>query len=471
VTQEPIRDKVERLVKDLAGAVQMRGMYSKEHTLFKSSLNTLYYMLDDVLFEEKEITIGVIGDEVAYGKEPFYETSRQIKGFIQHLKSIGADKITFYKGLNLQELVEFVSILALNPETIKRTGGFEVYFKMGNITNVAVGKISLRKKDQTDQPAEAPEDVMLSARKNYNSGENLMKEIFDDINTNQVLNVEGIRIFVSNIINNLLNNRASLLILTAVKSHDEYSFVHNINVSIFSVLQAEGLGLEQRYLNDIGAAGLLHDVGKISIPGEILRKKGALTEEEFAIIKRHSVYGAKLLLESPDINVLAAKVAFEHHIRYDMGGYPDRAFDKRVGLASMIVTISDFYDALRSKRAYAGEVAPEKTYEEMIKLSGKHFHPLLLDHFFRLVGVYPPGTLVELDSDEIAIVVKESSLDIKRPQVEVIYDKNGNSVGEPYLLNLTEKDPATGKFKKTILRSIISNDKFEVPEKYKPSAP
>jgi len=464
--KKPVRDNVEKLIKELASTQQLRSMYSRDHDLTKKAVKNLYYILDDLLFTEHEITIGIVGDELAYQKEPFYETSRRVHGFIRHLKNIGAVKISFMKGLNEKELEEFIEILALNEETLDATGGISDRLKASGIKNVTFGKIGFGVKEDT---SEGITDAVQVARGVFHGGEDLLKEVADNVLGNNKIDLASVRNFVGGIINNLLTNSSSLLVLTAVKSHDEYSFVHNINVAIFSLLQAETLGMEQACLNEIGVAALLHDVGKLSIPGEVLRKKGSLTEEEFNIIKSHAASGAKILLESPDISPLAAIVAFGHHIRYDMSGYPEKITGGKTDLATMIVTISDVYDALRSKRAYAGEMAPEKTYDEMQTLSGKHFHPDLLRNFFNIIGVYPPGTLVALDSGEVGLVIKESTLDIWRPQVEILYDANGNVAKKTVIVSLIEKDAGTGKYKRTVQHSIIPSGKFQVPKKYQAS--
>ncbi len=464
MAQDQIREKVEKLVRGIAGAAQVRSMYSEDHDLTKKAVNKLYYILEDILFIKNEITVGIIGSEFAFEKEPFYDASRQIQGFIQHLKAIKADKISFLKGVTREELTNFMSILAMNAETLKKTGGLERFFELSEIKNIALGKIGYKK----EEIEEVSEDLVGLAKQNFQNGVEILESVAKNIFENKAIDVKGVRSFVNNIVSSLLSNRSSLLMLTAVKSHDEYSFVHNINVAIFSLLIGETLGLEQNYLNEIGVAALLHDVGKLSIPSEILRKRAALSEGEFKIIQAHPVYGAKILLESPDVCPLASIVAFEHHIKYDTSGYPERIFkDKELNLATMIVTISDFYDAMRSKRAYSGEIAPEKTYQEMIELGGTHFHEGLLNHFFNIIGVYPPGTLVELDTREIGLVLKGSLLDIKRPQVEILYDGKGNIVKKSYVASLIDKDTKTGKYKHSIVRSIVPSEKFDVPEKYK----
>lgn len=459
----PTRNKVEKLIKELAGAVQVCTMYNLSHNLTQKSIDKVFDVLKDTLVEVDEITIGILGNEIAFEKEPFYETSQQLARFIQHLKEIHADKIGFLKNASKEDLTEFINILAMNAAKIEQTGGIEKVFKKSTIKNIALGKIGYKKKEEKLND----DDPIRVSKRAFQEGEEALKDVAESILNNKKINVENVRNFVTSIIDNLLMNKSSILALTAVKQHDEYSFIHNINVAIFSLLQAESLGIEDKYLNEIGTVSLLHDVGKLQIPGEILRKKGKLTNEEFKIIQSHPIYGAKMLLQNLNINPLAALLAFEHHVKYDSSGYPERLFSAKPNVLTMIVTISDVYDALRSKRAYAGEIAPEKTYEEMMRMAGKQFHPDLLNNFFHIIGIYPPGTLVELDTGEIGLVIKENMLDKERPQVEILYDRKGKINTSPIIASLIEKDAKSDGYKRTILHSITPSEKFTVPNKYK----
>jgi HD-GYP domain-containing protein (c-di-GMP phosphodiesterase class II) len=455
-----IRKKVERLIRIMVSAEHVRGLYGEEHKITKETMDTLYSVLEDILKDKNEITIGIVGNEIAFEDEPFYEMSKQIRGFIDHLKKIKAEKFSFSKGIDKRELSDFIAILTEKPEAFEKGDGLERAFIASNIRNIAFGKVGFKKGEPV-----TPEDVNAVIKAGYKNGVDFLTQASEDIKKSRPIDVKSARQLANSIISNLLKNKNLLLILTSTRSHDESTFVHDINVSIFTLLQAEALGLGQEYLSDIGTAALLHDVGKLSIPVEILKKKGKLTEQEKKKMIMHPVNGAKILLETPGINVLAAIGAFEHHVRYDLGGYPERLFKKKGNLASMMIAIADYYDAVRSKRYYHDEMAPEKTYEDMMELSGKYFHPDLLNNFFSVIGVYPPGTLVELDTREIGLVVKESATDLKRPQVEVLYDNRGKVVKTPYTVNLLEKDKR-GKHKYTIIRSVMASEKFKIPNKY-----
>jgi len=456
------RIRVETFVKGLASATQLCRMYGEKHSLTEKASGKLYDMLKDIFNLRDEITIGVIGDEIAFEKEPFYDASQQIQKFIQHLKEISAYKISFLKGASGDELKGLVRVLSVSREVLDKYGSIQRLAEDARLRNIVFGEIGYKKANVE----EITEYIEKLSKKNFEQGERVFEEFAKSIREDKTIDLRNARMFINNVKTNLVENRSSLLILTSVKSHDEYSYVHNINVAVFTLLQAEALELGGDHLADIGIAALLHDVGKLSIPAEVLRKKEKLTAEDMKIIERHPVYGAKIILEMPDINPLAAVTAFEHHVKYDNTGYPERLFAGKVNLVTMMITIADFYDAMRSKRAYREEMAPEKTYEEMKSLAGKHLNPDLLDLFFSIIGMYPPGTLVELDTKETGLVVKENPTDIKRPQVEVLYDAKAELLKEPFIADLQEQDRETGKYLRTVVRSINPSDKIKIPEKY-----
>ncbi|MFH1288567.1 MAG: HD domain-containing phosphohydrolase [bacterium] len=459
---ENIEIKVESLIRDLARASQVRAMYNKEHKLTKESINKLFLSLTEILSQKKELIIGVIGNEIAYNKKPFYEISKYLKGFIEHLKIIKAEKITFTKGITAKELEGFIDVINMNSKAIESAGGLESLFAASNIQNITLGKIDLDKEEKR----EAREGDIESAKKNLQNGLQFLETLKDKIGKTQAVDMAAVRNFVNSIVGNLLKNKFLLLVLGTIKSHDEYTLVHEINVAVFTLLQAEALGMDQSSLGEIGMAALLHDTGKVMVSGEILRKKAALDKDEWKAISLHPAYGAKILFESADTSMLAVMAAFEHHMRYDMTGYPKKLYGTEANLVSMMVTIADFYDALRSKRAYRKqEMVAESVYEEMIKFSGKFFHPVLLDNFFTIIGVYPPGTLVELDNKAIGLVVRGNVTDIKRPYVEIIYNPNGEKEKSSYVINLLEKD-GNGDYKRSITKSILPAENFNFPQKY-----
>ena len=456
-----VREKVEKLVKNFVGAMNVSDMYGGKHKLTKEAIAGLYDVMEDILDDMEEITIGIIGNEIAFEKEPFYEASKKMRGFIKQLKKIGVEKISFLRGVSKEEIEEFIDILNSRPYSTADVVDIDKMLESKGVKHIAVGKIGLKK----DKDEELPEDIDIQAIMEdvYSDGLDLMAGTVKSLRENKPIDLNSARQFISGITGSLLKNKELLRILTSTRSHDESTFVHEVNVSVFTLLQAESLGIKGSYLNDIGVAALLHDAGKLAVSGDVIRKKGGLTQEDRVAITSHPTNGAKILLETPNVGILAAIGAFEHHIKYDMTGYPKKLYGDKISLVTMMTTISDYYDALRSERSYHEGAAPEKVYQDMVKLSGEFFNPDLLDNFFNIVGVYPPGTLVELDTKEIGLVIKEGTLDRERPQVEVLYNSKGERLKKPYMANLLEKDEK-GSYKWTIGRSIAPSDKFKAKE-------
>ena len=463
MTSDTIRVKVEKIIRELVSASQTRSMYGKSHNLTREAVERLYSKLADALSDTPEITIGIIGNEIAFEKEPFYEISKNIEGFISYLSQIKIEKISFSRGVDQKELSALLDILVMNTQAVEKSGGAGKILGSSGIRHIFFGHIGFSKREED---GEDEEDAGKIAQANFQDGIDFLTKTVDDIASNRPIDASAARFFVSKIIGNLLKNKYSLLILTSIKNHDEYTFEHSINVAIFTIAQAEALGLRDETLADIGVAALLHDTGKLALSGDIIRKKGRLDREEIGKIRMHPLDGAKMLIETPGLNPLAAITSFEHHIQYDMKGYPQKLYGDKLNLASMMIAVADVYDALRSKRAYHQDMAPEKTYDEMMRLSGEHFSPQLLDNFFHVIGVYSPGTLVELDNRSIGLVVKESALDIRRPQVEILYNSKGEKERNPYIINLLEKDPGTDNYKWSIVKSLAITDKYEIPGKY-----
>ena len=461
--KKDVRLLVERLIKEIAGAAQARGMYGAAHKLSRESVARLIAVLGQIFTDREDLTIGIVGEEIVFEKEPFYDLSRTAGGFVAGLKEAKIDKITFLRTPAEKELDAFLDAISRPARVIDERGGVDKMLDAGGVSHIMVGRIGF---DREGLLRIAAGDLASMAKSVFDDGSSYLEKTFDNIRQNKPIDISAARFFVIRLIGSLARNKQSLLMLTSIKTHDESTFIHSINVAIFAVVQAESLGLSDKALTEIGIAGLLHDTGKLVLSGDLLRKRESLNKQDIEDIHRHPVDGAKLLIQSLEGNPLAAISAFEHHIRYDQTGYPQRLFGGPVNPASMLVTIADVYDALRSKRPYHEDMAPEKTYDEMMKFMGTNFDPKLLMNFFRIVGVFPPGTLVELDDHSIGIVLRESATDIRRPQIELLYGPDGSKMPSGSIVNLLEQDRASGQFRRGIVKSL-SPGKYDIPARFK----
>jgi len=202
--------------------------------------------------------------------------------------------------------------------------------------------------------------------------------------------------------------------------------------------QARGLGVEGALLREFGLAALMHDIGKVHTPSEILNKPDKLSDQEFEILKRHTVQGAEILRRTPEIPTLAPVVAFEHHLRADGTGYPASVIRPTLNLGTVLCGIADVYDAMRSQRIYQEAFPTDRILAVLQRNDGAQFDQNLVRRFTQLVGIYPAGNLVRLDSGEIAVVITTYAPDPYRPHVRVVAAGDGTRLERPYDVNLWE---------------------------------
>jgi HD-GYP domain-containing protein (c-di-GMP phosphodiesterase class II) len=237
---------------------------------------------------------------------------------------------------------------------------------------------------------------------------------------------------VQSIVDLILNEEFSLIGLTAIKNHDEYTFQHCVNVSILSISLGQRLGFNKKMLGELGVAAILHDLGKATIPGWVLNKPGKLTAEEWKLMTDHPVQGVKMISKLRGLNELALRamiVAFEHHLNIDGSGYPKMGDRLTMSLFSRIVAIADCFDAMTAHRSYRKTpFTPYEALHHMLIANKEKFDPLLIKAFVNTVGMYPAGTVVLLDTNEIGVVTAHNGHDIFRPKVKIVADRDRKKV-------------------------------------------
>jgi putative nucleotidyltransferase with HDIG domain len=226
-----------------------------------------------------------------------------------------------------------------------------------------------------------------------------------------------------------------------------------VNVAALSMAMARSLDLEGSTLREFGFAALMHDIGKVHTPLEILNKPDKLTDEEFKIMKQHVVDGAHVLRKTPETPALAPVVAFEHHLKQDLSGYPENIGSRTLNLCTMVVSVVDVFDALRSNRAYRAGLATDRIKHIMQQQDGTAFNRTLLRRFVNLMGLFPIGTLVKLNTEELAVVTQTHPDDPFRPQVKLITDGKGEKLEVPLLTNTWDRD-ARGNFPRAVVEAV-----------------
>jgi len=291
-----------------------------------------------------------------------------------------------------------------------------------------------------------PEGVGFSlhraqAQRLYLDALHVSKRVLTDLQAEGGIDLHGVRRIVQRMADLCDEDDATLLGLTCIKSLEDYALTHAVNVTILSSLLARSAELPKRDVEQIGVAALLHDVGQIDVPREVLESAGTLTEEEWGSIRRHTLHGALRLLEAGPLEFTApaALAALEHHLGVWGDGYPKLPSGWSTSVASKIVHIADTYDALTSRRVYRQHpVRPDRVLAFMLENAGMRFDPDLVKLFVQTLGIYPPGTAVELDGGAIGIVVRPNRepARLHRPQVCLLLDREGKPVEKDPLVDL-----------------------------------
>jgi HD-GYP domain-containing protein (c-di-GMP phosphodiesterase class II) len=310
--------------------------------------------------------------------------------------------------------------------------------------------------ESADEPDKT--EAKERAKRTYAQGVAVTKDVINSVRMGQSPNIKKIKRVVQGIVDQILAEETSLVGLTTIRDYDDYTFTHSMNVCIFSVALGRRLGLTRIQLYDLGMAALFHDLGKSRLPIDVLNKPDMLSDEEWRIIAAHPWLGVLALFqlrEHQEHPYRAMVVAYEHHMKRDLTGYPRSLRTKEMAMYSKIVAVADGFDAATSRRAYQTEpMSPAAVLREMRDNPRRGMDPVVVKAFVNLLGIYPVGTLLVLDTFELAIVhaVNPSAELLSRPIVRIVSDDRGNLAYPGELFDLAERTPE-GAFARTIIKT------------------
>jgi len=282
------------------------------------------------------------------------------------------------------------------------------------------------------------EDEIATAEALRETAKNCIDNVFNAITENRDIDIKSVKKLVNNMVGSIVRNPDAQMCLTQLKNKDEYTAQHSINVCILTLTFGRHLGICENSLNLLGLGALLHDVGKIKTPLEILNKPGRLTDEEFEIMKAHPEAGRKILKATNEIPDSVIDIALSHHERLGGHGYPRGLPDDQISPWSKMVAITDVYDAITSDRCYHDGMSPTQALTKMYEWRIKDFNPELLEQFIQCIGIYPIGTLVELTSGEVGIVISVNKEMRLKPKILLILDEFKNPYYPTHIVNLTD---------------------------------
>lgn len=300
---------------------------------------------------------------------------------------------------------------------------------------------------QPEKPvtAELKEEV-ARARRLHGEANKVVRHMMEDIRLGQQIQIDRVEPLVEGMVDSIFRNQDALLPLARLKNHDDYTFEHSVSVCALLVAFGRGMKLSREVIKEIALGGLLHDVGKARIPDSILNKPAKLNDDEFARMQGHVAQGVVLLQAMPGISKIALEVTGQHHERFDGTGYPRKLAGEQISLYGQMAAIVDVYDAISSERVYHKGMSPTQALKKLLEWSSHHFDPKLVQSFIRAIGIYPTGTLVQLESKRLGVVVEQNEGNLLEPVVRIFYHAGQQYYIPPEIVDLAKVQDRIASF-------------------------
>jgi len=416
------KEKLEQVIIGMIASSRNLMLYPLEHPTVKSQIQKLLSDLLALLEGREKVSVAIIEEVLVFEGVPFYQPNIAVRDFQRRLEERGMSAVEFCQGLEPGELQAWVQFLLADAGQIRELGASR-YLEQKGVTHIKVRDV---------------QEV-------YNRALNIVSEILKDVTLGKIPKIESARKAVEDLTGYVLTDRPALLALTLLKSYDNYLFNHSVNVSVLSLALAAALKVPKPDLHQIGLAGLLHDLGKILTPKNIIHKPYDLTQEEWEIMKQHPVKSAEILQKMQGIGELCIWLVYEHHARYDRRGYPILEEGHQIHPYSKIIAIADVYDAVTTLRPYQKPFHPREAIKIMESLAGNALDPVYFQEFVRMLGIYPVGSLVRLDTGEVGLVIENNAQAPLHPKVRIIFDPSGKKLTENIEIDLAHSSADSGE--------------------------
>ncbi len=359
-------------IRQLSTAAATASLYHLEHQQVIHLRQQTKEHLDLLLQQKPEFTLMLIENRLIFDEQPL-EAHFAVSKLSRFLQQQKIAHLTFKQGISETELLRLIELLSQKGETSEKIEASE---------HLRIGQLQVHNSEGEDQ---ADIENLLTLEELEHEEIDRFQEIYEAIKTGKRIHVRGLNEIVHSFIHAFSEQGSAMLALSPLRKLDEYTFTHSTNVCILNLAQAKMLGIDGQMLYDIGIAALLHDIGKLFVPVEVLQKEGKLDEDEWELIQQHPQLGAEFLVNTPGIPRLAITTAYEHHMRYNNSGYPKISANWSQHICSQMTTISDFFDALRTHRAYRAAMDFDKVAGIMLEEAGTALHPQLTRNFLSCI--------------------------------------------------------------------------------------
>ena len=450
-------------IHSLFGALRAIKLYPVENAAVQKALADLTTISREVLSNESDLEIRVSGEFIFLNATRLrldLDNYASFSFLLTLCRTSGVGTIRVAPTVEAREWLVLLSLLQSpsREEPAHRLNDLAGKLSQANVTSFELG--ALNEVDDSDFQERSKE----AAKRTYAQSVAVTKDVINSVRMGRSPNIKKIKRVVQGIVDQILNEETSLVGLTTIRDYDEYTFTHSVNVCIFSVALGRRLGLSKLQLYDLGLSALFHDIGKSRIPVEVLNKPDGLSEAEWQLVQSHPWLGVLALFQvrgQQDLPYRSMVVAYEHHMKTDLTGYPRPVRERQMGIFSRIVAVADGFDAATSRRAYQTEpMSPAEVLQGMRDNPRRGMDPVIVKAFINLTGLYPVGTFVVLDTFELGVVHAVNPVPemMSRPIVRVVSDASGNVLYPGHLIDLADPGP-TGGFARTIIKT-------DNPERY-----
>ena len=427
----------DRVVLALDDCLSNRRLYGPQHAITQGVLTRNRRAIAAEQRQE-ELTLAVLEGRLVCKRQPVRGRGKAAQKLVSRLQEREVDGVVFQPGFSEADLSGLVEVLLTPPADLAELGGAAIVLRSRGVDAIRL----VRGSDALGHEAE-PGSGAADAQRVYHLALDAVEQAMEQGRAGKLRDVEPVRTVTRQLMDQILRDASALIGLTTIQRYDIYTFSHSVNVGVLAVAVGSELRLAAEVLEQVGTAALLHDLGKVFIPHAILLKPAPLTPEEWLVVKRHPVEGARSLQQIAGLGPLGPVVAYEHHMRLDGSGYPEAKGRREPALASRIVAVVDCYDAITAVRPYRQGHSPHYALREMMRLAGRQLDGRLVRELVNVLGIYPVGTCVRLSTNEIAVVRRQNAANRELPVIIVVRDAEGQLLPEHVQVDLLREAAAS----------------------------
>lgn len=411
----------QRLASIFSGLIRSATLYPPGNPALVRPLNDLHTLLVEHLQGVNSLRLGLADEMLFVEDHLFVASTPPVEELANLFASRKINSVIIMQGIETGELFQLAKLFADKSLSTSDL--------INRLDECSITHIMVISEEDTE------ERLLHEAGNAYQLALGSIKTAFTDIEANRIPSSERLLAATRQFSDIAAQDPQVVVCLSMIKDYDNYTFNHSVNVGVISMALAAHLKLDRQKIEEAGMAGFLHDIGKTMVSKSIINKPGKLSTVEFDVIKKHPEDGVKIIEKMAGVSPLISEAVLGHHLRYNRKGYPEWAQNHKLSSLSQIIAIADCFDACTTLRVYQQPMPPSSAISRMKEMAGEFLDPEMVSGFASMMGKYPPGTVVRLDTNEIALVWKGSMGSPETPQVRIIFDRNGKKIEKP----VTEK--------------------------------